>query len=319
MAGAAHAFLGALGVAGLQLAAVRFEDTRARQDWHYVPRRRGGLSFRDMTATQQQLAYQLVAAGLSLPAFAAVTTIVGLEDVLDQIEGGRRARHRADYSITVFGLPGAARWGWRFEGHHVSLNVTLVDGAIAATPSFLGSNPAEVLAASGAIVVRPLAAEDDLARALVSNLSTAHIARATLSPEAPGDIRTRNAPTLDELPTGGVRLGDLRGSAATAAAALARHYLDRLPAQQADEWWRRLQEGYGDIRFAVAGPADAWTPDRIGPRLPQYYRLVGPSLLVEYDNTQDGANHVHTVLRDPGRDFGGDPLRDHLAAHHGAG
>lgn len=320
MADAAHALLDGLDDAGRVLAVMPFDDTTARLDWHYVPRRRAGLSFRDMGATQQQLAYRLVAAGVSLPAFAAVTTIIGLEDVLDHIENRRRDRHRADYSVSVFGEPGSAAWGWRFEGHHVSVNTTVLAGTVTATPLFLGANPAEVRTGTGLAVVRPLAAEEELASTLVAALPADRRAEATLGDEAPDDILTRNAPTLDALPAGGARLGDLHGSAATTAERLVRHYLDRLPEPDAAAWWKRLQGDYGDVRFAVAGEPDAWRRAETGRRLPQYYRLAGPTLLVEYDNTQNGANHIHTVVRDPSGDFGmdpaADPLRAHRAAHH---
>jgi hypothetical protein len=284
-------------------------DDDARTDWHYIPRRRAGLSFRRMDAEQEQLAYRVVATGLSLPAFAAVTTIIGLEDVLDQLEGGGRQRHRADYSVIVFGEPGAPRWGWRFEGHHVSLNVTVVYGAIIATPLFLGSNPAEVVASTGAVVARPLAGEEDLALALFATLDAAQRDETLLGPEAPDDILTTNAPTLDELPDArGVRFAELRGSGPAAAESLVRHYLDRLPPAEADDWWHRLRPDLGDVRFAFAGQPEH--------RRPQYYRLAGPHLFVEYDNTQNDANHVHSVLRDPARDFGIDLLRTHRRDHH---
>ena len=313
MAEAAGAFLDALEPDARPTAVIPFSNAAARQDWHYVPRERAGLSFRAMDATQEQRAYELVAAGLSLHAFAAVTSIIGLEDVLDRIEGRVFARHRADYAVTVFDDPGSAAWGWRFEGHHVSINVTIVDGAISATPLFLGSNPAEVVATSGAVVVRPLAGEEDLALALFATLSDGERDEALLGPDAPDDILTANAPTLDELPdAAGVRLGALRGTSLTAAETLVQHYLDRLPEPEAEAWWARLVAtsggGFGDIRFAVAGEAEH--------RRPQYYRLAGPDFFVEYDNTQNDANHVHTVLRDPARDFGTDLLRRHRADHH---
>lgn len=314
MTEAAEAFLDALGPEVRTDATIPFSNAAARQDWHYVPRERAGLAFRGMDAVQQQRAYELVASGLSLPAFAAVTTIIGLEDVLARIEGEARFfdRHRADYSVTVFDAPGTAAWGWRFEGHHVSVNVTVVDGAVAVTPLFLGSNPAEVVSASGAVVVRPLAGEEDLASALLAGLPAGQRAEALLPHDAPDDILTTNAPTLEQLPeVAGVRFGDLVGDARTAAEVLVQHYLDRLPEPDAEAWWARLvapSGGFGDIRFAVAGD--------LAHRRPQYYRLAGPDFFVEYDNTQNDANHVHAVLRDPARDFGTDLLRRHRADHH---
>ena len=313
MAEAARGFLDGLAGDARTTATIPFSNAAARQDWHYIPRERAGLSFRSMDAGQEQRAYELLTTGLSLPAFAAVTTIIGLEDVLSQLEGRAFARHRADYSVTVFDEPGSAAWGWRFEGHHVSVNVTIVDGTVAATPLFLGSNPAEVQSASGCVVVRPLGGEEDLARALFAALSEGQRDEADLGPDAPKDILTENAPTLEELPdAAGVPLGALRDDARAAAEALVRHYLERLPEPEAGAWWGRLDApgggGFGDIRFAMAGEA--------AHRRPHYYRLAGPAFFVEYDNTQNDANHVHTVLRDPGRDFGIDLLRHHRADHH---
>jgi hypothetical protein len=313
MAAAAGAFLDALDEDARSTATIPFSDAPARQDWHYVPRPRAGLSFRAMDAVQEQRAYELLTSGLSLPAFASVTTIIGLEDVLEQLEGRAFSRHRADYSVTIFDEPGSATWGWRFEGHHVSVNVTVVDGEVAATPLFLGANPAEIVSGAGTVVVRPLAGEEDLALALLGSLSGTHRAEATLGPDAPEDILTTNAPTLDELPeAAGVRFDDLDGASRLAAETLVQHYLDRLPAREAEAWWARLigpsANGFGDIRFAVAG--------ELQHRRPQYYRLAGPDFFVEYDNTQNDANHVHTVLRDPSRDFGTDLLRRHRADHH---
>ena len=319
MADAARAFLDSLPSPDVDggardAATIPFSNAAARQDWHYIPRRRDGLSFRRMDAEQQHRAYELVATGLSVPAFAAVTTIIGLEDVLDQLEDRAFHRHRADYSVTVFGPPDPkGTWGWRFEGHHVSINVTVVDGAVAATPLFLGSNPAEVVAGSSAVVARPLAGEEDLALQLFEALGAGPRADAHLGDDAPDDLLTTNAPTLDELPdAAGARLADLTGTARSTAELLVQHYLDRLPAPEAEAWWARLvapgAATLGDVRFAFAGEA--------AHRRPQYYRLAGPDQFIEYDNTHNGANHVHTVLRDPSRDFGTDLLRRHRAAHH---
>ncbi len=309
MVGLAHAFLDGLDAESRATATFAFTDETARRDWHYVPRRRDGLAFLAMDAKPQKAAYDLVASGLSLPAFAAVTTIIGLEDVLDELEGKTRNRHRADYSLTVFGEPGASTWGWRFEGHHVSVNASVVDGVVANAPLFLGANPAEVRAASGAVVVRPLAGEEDLALHLLSTMTSAQRVEAMIGLDAPDDLLTANAPKLDELlDVAGVRLGALDGAARAAGRVLVDHYLDRLPSSDAEAWRHRLQPDLGDVRFAFAGLAEHLRP--------HYYRLAGPSFFVEYDNTQNEANHVHTVLRDPTGDFGDDLLRTHIERHH---
>lgn len=313
MAAAAQRLLGHLDDEARAVVCFAFADEDARHDWHYIPRTRPGLALTAMGAPAQKAAHDLVATALSLPAFAAATTIMGLEDVLDRVEGGGRSRHRGDYSVTVFDEPApGSTWGWRFEGHHVSVNVAVVDGEVASTPLFLGANPAEVLSPSRAAVTRPLGGEEDLALDLMASLSGPQRSSACLAEDAPDDILTTNAVDLDDV-TGtaeGVRFADLAGSAPAAARALVDHYLDRLPGPQAEAWRCRLQPGFGDIRFAFAG--------EMAYRRPHYYRIAGATLFVECDNTQNEANHVHTVLRDPGRDFGRDLLREHRASHHGA-
>lgn len=322
MAAAADALLAVLPPGVREDASFAFDDDAARHDWHYIPRRRGGVAFAAMTAAQQKVAYDLVASGLSLPAYAAVATIIGLEDVLDRLEAGagprRRGsrpvawgRHRGDYSTSLFGSPGrGAPWGWRFEGHHVSLNVTVVGDSVSAAPLFLGANPAEVLAASGAVVARPLAGEEDLALRLLAALTPAARTAAFLRDQVPDDILTGALPEVtstDEL-NAGVALGDLDASGRGAAVALIRHYIDRLPPDLAGARWAMLEPDLGATRFGFAGEA--------AHRRPHYYRLAGPDLLIEYDNVQNEANHVHTVIRAPRSDFGRDLLRDHRAAHH---
>ena len=142
-----------------------FEDENERRNWAYWPAARQGVPFSDMTSDQQQLAYGIVAAVLTLPTYAKVTTIIGLEEVLRELELGGRGRRRPEglprdpskYYTTLFGDPdGADPWGWRFEGHHVSLHVTVAGEQVAGTPLFLGANPAEVCHGDR-VVLRPLA------------------------------------------------------------------------------------------------------------------------------------------------------------------
>lgn len=291
-----------------------FVDEDERRNWHYVPRRRQGLSLADMDAAQEQAAFGLLATGLSATGHAAATAVVALEEVLDRKEGGARHRHRRDYSVSVFGDPvtdAASPWGWRFEGHHVSVNATVAGGGVALAPVFLGANPAEVVGPSGQPITRPLAAEEDVAVRLVDALPPAQRDEAFVSDSAPDDILTEAAPRLDEanLPDrAGVRLASLDGEGRELAEILIRLYLDRLPADVAGAWWARLEPELGDVHVAFAGETSH--------RRPHYYRLLGPSLLVEYDNTQDDANHVHTVVRDPAGDFGDDLLRAHRHDHH---
>ncbi len=200
-------------------------------------------------------------------------------------------------------------WGWRFEGHHLSVNITVVDGAVASTPLFLGANPAEVLGPSGHAVTRPLAAEEELALALVEALPGPQRAEAIVAADAPDDILTGAEPLLIDPPEPeGIALSRLSGRALALARDLVSLYVHRVRGPIAERRWEALEPDLGAVTFAFAGePAH---------RRPHYYRLQGPALLVEYDNTQDGANHVHTVVRDPEGDFGDDLLLAHRARHH---
>ena len=320
------------------------EDEATRTDWGYFPRRFHGLPIGSLDQRQHKLVHRLVASALSLPAYARVTTIMALENVLDVIEGRSRSHERDPgwYFLSWFGRPADGWWCWQFEGHHVSLNVTAgPDGVVSATPLFLGSNPADVEGV-GQGVLRPLGPEEDLGRALVGSLSDEQRRVAVLSEVAPPDILLMNAASVPErvLPgdiaanaNAAERFAEMPGDAVQALAlerdeprgvpaadldpdqvqlfrALLSTYTDRLPYPVAGQMRARMQAaGDGGPRFAWAGG--------LAMRERHYYRIHGAGVLVEYDNTQDGANHIHAVLREPARDFGGDPLRSHLAAGHG--
>jgi hypothetical protein len=200
----------------------------------------------------------------------------------------------------VFGDPGAGSWGWRVGGHHVALNYTLPDdGGISASPLFLGANPA-MSRLVGPGVLRPLAAEEDLGRELLDALAPEQRATALLSPEAPGDILQRNRRRVQIGPPEGLAAAGMLPRQRELLAGLLRQYFDRLPGTLADlEAGRVLgtgDEGLEAVHFGWAGSPE--------PGQPHYYRIQGPRLLIEYDNVQNGANHVHTVWRDPEGDFG---------------
>ncbi|MGI8758767.1 MAG: DUF3500 domain-containing protein [Acidimicrobiales bacterium] len=307
MAAAAETFLGQLGDDQRPVATFAFDDAAERHDWHYLPRPRNGLAMSALGWAQRQAAYRLVATGVSQASFASVAAIVALEDVLDDLEGHRKGRHGEDYSVSVFGSPGAEPWGWRFEGHHVSLHHTVVDGEVRSAPQFLGANPARIDVA-GHAVVRPLAAEEEIAQDLVAALSAAERAAASVADdEVPADIVTGNARSaLEWLEPTGVAAGELGGPPAGLLRQLVEVYLARLPTEVAGR--ERAEMTGADVRFAWAG--------RPGPGQPHYYRVQSPSFLVEYDNTQDGANHAHSVWRSRAGDFGADLLRHHQEAHH---
>ena len=339
MTEAAAAWLDALSSEQRAKASFAFDDEEERTSWAYFPRNHQGLPLLEQDVRQQKLAHALFACSLSLPAYAKATAIMALENVLNEIEQ-RRADHVRDpgrYFVSVFGTPGEKTWGWRLEGHHVSLNFTFADGEIVSpTPIFLGANPAEVRHGH-TVVTRPCAEEEDAARELLLSLDGERRRAAVICGSAPPDFVLSNAPRVPES----CRPGDLaprllaplfgsmtdeqraavafdvarpRGVAASALdggqrkllSELVDIYTDRLPEPLAQR--ERAKIDADVVHFAWAGE------DK--PRRPHYYRLQGPSFLVEYDNTQDEANHVHAVWRNPANDFGYDALRAHVREAH---
>ncbi|MCS7476599.1 DUF3500 domain-containing protein [Umezawaea endophytica] len=277
-------------------------DDDLRHRWSYTPGPRAGVLLGDLGRAQRKAVHHLLASVLSEHAYAQVATVMALEDVLDHREGGDRDRHQADYSVVLFGTPGADPWGWRFEGHHVSVSVVVVDGKVSATPFFLGANPAHTTY-GGLTVLRPLVLEEELPRQLLDRMGAEHRLTAVVSDHAPDDLRTRNEPRLGGvLDPVGIALSSLNGEAHDLLAGLVRYYLDRLRPDLAAAEFARLD--LDRVHFAWEGSSR--------PGEGHYYRIQAPDLLLEYDNTQGGANHVHSVWRRHAGDFGDDLL----AAHH---
>ena len=284
-----------------------FDDDGARRWIEYRPEPRPGVSLADLDGAARKAAHRLLGSALSTHAFAQAASVMALEEVLDRAEGGRRGRHSDDYRVTVFGEPEPdGRWGWRFEGHHISVSVTLAGDLVSAGPVFLGANPASTSYA-GRPVLRPLAPEEDVARALLDALGPRERGLAVVADTAPDDIlsaTTARAP--DRTEPLGVPASALGATARALLDQLLAVYLDRLRPELAAAETARLRTA--DLHFAWAGG--------LTPGSGHYYRVQGPDLLVEYDNTQNGANHAHTVLRRPRSDFGDDVLARHRAADH---
>ena len=307
MAAAAAGWLASLGPEQRAKACHPFPANEERTTWYYTPTERGGLPLAEMGPVSQRLAHRLVASGLSEGGYNTAATVMGLENVLDAKEGwrrgydGRTVPHRGRdpqlYFVSAFGDPGAGSWGWRVGGHHVALNYTLTeDGGISASPLFLGANPATSRLV-GPGVLRPLAAEEDLARELLDALAPDQRATAWLSETAPDDLLQRNLPFVRVGPPEGLAAARMLPQQRELLAGLLRQYFDRLPAALAAVQAERvLGETLEAVHFGWAGGT--------GPGQPHYYRIQGPRLLIEYDNVQDGANHVHSVWRDPEGDFG---------------
>jgi len=310
MAEAASHFLSALEMTQKQQASLDFADTNERENWHYIPRERLGLPVKEMNGKERDLALGLVATGTSESGYAKVKTIMALESTLAEIEGdGRRfPRDPELYCLSIFGTPGDdAPWGWRFEGHHISLNYTIIEGQlIGPTPLFFGSNPAQVRHGEKT-GLRALKEEEDLGRQLLHELDGTQKERAIISADAPADILTTNVPHIgDELRAEGLSATDMNEGQRQVLQALVEVYVGRLPAELATAEMQRIK--IDQAHFVWAGG------EKIGD--PHYYRVQGPTYLAEYDNTQNDANHIHAVWRDRQQDFGGDALRRHLREGH---
>jgi hypothetical protein len=284
--------------------------TDERLRWlEYRPRVRPGVCLTDLDPAARKAAHRLLATGLSPHAYAQAMTIVALEEVLDRQEGWRRGRHSNDYWVVVYGDPGdpdEPPWAWRFEGHHLSVTMTVIGQRVQPAPVFLGANPAAVRY-GGRTVLRPLAAEEDQARALLAAMDPAGRAAAVVADRPPADIRSGPRPAAaDRVAPLGVPGHRLPSAARELLVELTTGYLARLPEPLAATAAARLDPR--ELHFAWEGPTR--------PGLGHYYRVQGPDLLVEYDNAENGANHAHTVLRHPRSDFGGDALAAHLAESH---
>lgn len=295
-------------------------DSAERTTWFYTPTDHGGVPLGALAPTQQVLVFQLLASALSPAAYNTACTIIGIENVLDRLEGFRlgvlgrdRFRDVGLYYVCVFGDPSSGTWGWSFGGHHVSVHRTFVDGAlVASTPSFLGSNPAESPLVGG-VMLRPLAAYEDLARELVH----AH-PDAVVSADAPEDIASGNRPYLQDGDGPLALFALMRGGSGDAPSVDAAIPLSR-PARAGitspdlqplvDVFCEQVPDLSIDastMRFLWAGGVERGQP--------HYYRLQSEDWVLEYDNVQNGVNHVHTVVRSWPGDFG----RDALSAHHRA-
>jgi hypothetical protein len=306
MRSAAMALLGALDEEQRGLAARPFSDDTARRWLEYRPRRRPGACIAELSVAGRKAAHRLLATGLSEHAYAQAMGIIALEEVLDRREDGQRGRHSGDYWVNVFGDPaGDNPWSWRFEGHHLSVTMTVAEDDISPAPVFLGANPACVSYA-GRPVSRPLAPEEDLVRALLDAIGPAGRSAAVVAIQAPEDIHTSTNPRAREgIEPLGVPAGRLGSGARAVLAQLVALYLDRLPAELAAVEASRAAGA--EVYFAWEGP--------LTPGARHYYRIQGDDLLIEYDTTDDG-NHAHTVLRRPRGDFGDDVLAAHYEQEH---
>ncbi len=312
MTRAATNYLSALSTDERDLSSFALDDEE-RLNWHFVPHEmfpRSGILLKQLNSEQRDLARTLLASGLSERGYLTVSSIIQLERVLNALEpDGPFVRDYENYRVSIFGNPESdGSWGWRFEGHHLSLHFTIVAGELTvSSPSFLGSNPAQVR--SGAQTEqqhnqRVLAVREDSGRTLVTALSDLQRTRAITSDTAPRDIVTGAEYPIDPLSPIGIRAGEMNDSQQQLLRDVINAYTGTMSAAISAKRWEKIREqNFADIHFAWSGPVESGEP--------HYYRVQGETFLIEYDNVQNGANHIHSVWRDFEDDFGVDALREH--------
>jgi len=308
MAQAADAFLNALSAEQRSKAAFAFDHDQ-RLEFRFTPRARTGLPLKEMSEAQRTRAHALLKTGLSMRGYTTATQIIDLETVLRSIEPPRTrpdaiVRDPELYFVSIFGTPGKGPWGWKFEGHHLSTNFTIVDDRpVVFAPTFLGSNPA-VVRDGPRKGMRVLRDEEEVARELMAAFTEAQRAKVIFDVSAPREMITGEARESKPLDPAGLPVSAMTPGQRRVVERLLDVYLGRVVPDVARKRLEALQRtGIDKITFGWAGALEVGGP--------HYYRVQGPTFLIEYDNTQNDANHIHSVWRDFGNDFGRDLLRDH--------
>lgn len=313
MADAATAFLKDLNAEQRSKATFKFEDD-SRFEFRFTPRARTGLPLKEMNDAQRAKAHALLKSGLSARGYTNATAIIDLENVLRAIEPPRTGpnaivRDPEMYFVSIYGDPnGKTPWGWKFEGHHISVNFTLVDGKpIVFAPSFFGSNPATVKDGPQA-GKRALRDEEESARALMKVFTDEQRKKAVFSPDAPREMITAESREVKMLDPVGISYAEMTPAQRRALETVLDAYIGDVAPELATARLEALRKaGMDKIMFGWAGTLDAGGP--------HYYRVQGPTFLIEYDNVQNNANHVHSVWRDFNGDFGRDILREHYKTY----
>ena len=285
---------------------------RRREDWHYVPRGRPGLAFRDMAPEQVAAAWDVLGSLLSARGIGQVRGQLKIEGVLGELSGSLSFRDPGNYALVVFGDPAGttAPWAWRFEGHHLSINVMVAPGyGVAVTPVFFGANPAHVPARHQHAGFRLLGEEETAAFGLIRSLEADVRSQAVIGDRSLGDIVSGPGRELALQRTEGVPLARLNEAQRDGVLRILQLYAGTMREEIAAAELAKVREaGIEALHFAWAGSQ--------APGRPHYFRIHGPTALVEYDNTQDGANHVHSVWIDPLSLFGRDLLKAHYRGAH---
>jgi hypothetical protein len=339
MADAATRFLAALSDAQRDNVSVDFAAESRRRDWSFLPvLERDGLQIGTLDDAQRKLAHELIVAGTSMPGYAKVVSVMAMEHVLRALVAAKRPASAqlfdpGRYCFKIFGRPGGiGAWGWQLAGHHVSLNFTVVDGRyVSPTPSMLGSEPASLG------ILAPLADDEEIGFRFLNSLDPAQRGSAIIHHRSPPDVTTRIVPKIGDVERpdpvfrpepdyvlsdderdllGYVRSSpkglpgrDLSKQQLSDLVGIVEAFAGRLPPDVAAAQMRDIERaGVENLAFAWAGGTSA------GDR--HYFRIQGPVLLIEHDNTQANGNHIHSVWRNPADDFGDDVLAEHYRQHH---
>ncbi|WP_235296605.1 DUF3500 domain-containing protein [Portibacter marinus] len=283
-------------------------DHERRTDWHYLPAgsyERPGIKLADLKQHQREKVFDILRSVLSEKGLEKSKAIIDLENVLAELENNYTHRDPDQYSIAIFGHPSNQNpWSWSFSGHHLSLHFTYADGQISATPRFFGANPATVLEGPKK-GLRVLAKEEDLGMLLLHSLDEDQKEIAIISEEPYWEILTKNDSKVDPLQRQGIGIKQLTGDQRKLLLKVLAEYLSSLKPTLAEDRMKIIQNE--DLIFAWAGSTALGKP--------YYYRIQGESFLIEFDNAQNGANHIHTVWRDFDGDFGQDLLLEHRKKH----
>jgi hypothetical protein len=308
----ANRFLEALPADMKEKAQYKFDDDE-RFNWHFVPKSRNGVSFRDFNASQRDAALDLLKTSLSMQGYQKATAIMELENVLRVVEGrGSSDKYRdpQNYYLTIFGTPDNSKpWGWRFEGHHIALNFSSVSNRIeSSTPSFFGSNPGIVRSGpeKGKQILKE---ETDLGFSLVNSFDADKLKIVLISDTALPEIVSSNSRKASPLTPAGLSYSSMNDEQKALFMKLLEVYVKNYELGFSNKLMEKIKKaGVEKLSFAWAGS--------LKPGAGHYYRIQGPMLLIELDNTQNNANHVHSVVRDLTNDFGEDILREHYEKEH---